>query len=168
MRVDEMGREFPSQPVVGVGAVVLRRDATDAYYEVLLIKRANPPSQGEWSLPGGAVEVGERLEEAVVREVLEETGLDVDVVAQVEVLDHIIRDRPDPNSPEAPVRFHYVLIDFVCRVAGGTLACATDALDACWRPMDQLSEQGAYTLRPKTLAVIRKAMQLFPNVVPGT
>ena len=139
-----MGREFPSQPVVGVGAVVLRRDATDAYYEVLLIKRANPPSQGEWSLPGGAVEVGERLEEAVVREVLEETGLEVDVVAQVEVLDHIVRD-----SPEAPVRFHYVLIDFVCRVSGGTLASATDALDVCWRPTNALGEQGVYALRPR-------------------
>ena len=102
-----MGREFPSQPIVGVGAVVLQRYPGGVGLEVLLVKRANPPSQGEWSLPGGAVELGERLEQAVAREVWEETGLTVEPLCRVAVLDHIV---PGESST---IRFHYVLIDFV-------------------------------------------------------
>ncbi len=147
-----MGREFPSQPVVGVGAVVLRRSA--GMLEVLLVRRANPPSQGEWSLPGGVVELGERLEQAVVREVREETGLEVETIAMVEVLDHIVA------GPGEQVRFHYVLIDFVCRVTGGTLACATDALAVQWRPVEHLIGEGKPALRRDTLAVIHKAASL--------
>ena len=145
-----MSREYPTQPIVGVGAVVLRHNAESASFEVLLVKRANAPSQGEWSLPGGVVETGERLEEAVVREVLEESGLDVEAVARVEVLDHIVRDLDSDR-----IRFHYVLIDFVCRVTGGALECATDALDVEWCPVDDLD---AYALRVETLDVIQKAV----------
>jgi ADP-ribose pyrophosphatase YjhB (NUDIX family) len=157
-----MGREFPTQPVVGVGAVVLRRNATESW-EVLLVKRANPPSQGEWSLPGGVVELGERLEQAVVREVLEETGLAVEPVAIAEVLDSIVSE----SGTGSRIRFHYVLVDYVCRVLSGEAACATDALAVTWRTVQGLQESGECALRPKTLEVIRKAARLLETPVLG-
>src|SRR3954465_398020 len=110
-----MTRAFPERPIVGVGAVILDGDS------VLIVRRAHEPLKGEWSLPGGAVEVGETLREAIAREGLEETGLAVAGGAVVEVLDRIRRD------PDGRVRFHYVLVDFVCRPAGGGLCCASDA-----------------------------------------
>jgi len=143
-----MSREYPSQPIVGVGAVVLR--LTDAW-EVLLVRRANPPSQHEWSIPGGGVELGERLEDAVAREALEETGLEVEVGGVVEVLDFITRE-------DGRVRFHYVLVDYVCRVKGGTLAHGSDASAVSWQPVTGLSVSGDMPLRARTLTVIQKAV----------
>src|SRR6185295_8634884 len=136
-----VSREFPDRPIVGVGAVVL--DGT----RVLLVRRANPPLQGEWSVPGGAVEIGETLEAAVAREVLEETGLQIEVGPIVEVLDRIRRD------PDGRARYHYVLVDFVCRPNGGTLACATDAEDVMWVPVAELND---YHVADVTIRVIRK------------
>jgi len=135
-------REYPDRPIVGVGAVVIDGD------RVLLVRRGNEPLKGEWSLPGGAVEVGETLREAIAREVLEETGLTVEVGAVVEVLDRI---RPDAAGR---ARFHYVLIDFVCHPAGGALCCASDAADAVWAPMADLPQYG---VADATVAVIRRA-----------
>ena len=97
-----MGRHYPSQPVVGVGGVVLCGD------EVLVVQRGAEPSKGLWSIPGGAVEVGESLAEACAREVAEETGLQVRVGPMVEVIERILRD------DRGRVEYHYVLIDFVC------------------------------------------------------
>ena len=97
-------REYPKSPLVGVGAVVFDADS------VLLVRRAKAPLAGEWSLPGGAVELGETLEEAIVREVAEETGLRVMPLQVVKVFDHIDRDA------EGGIRFHYVLVDFLCRI----------------------------------------------------
>ncbi len=170
-----MGREYPGQPVLGVGAIVLRPCSPDAAsdtvdVEVLLVRRANPPSQGEWSLPGGVVELGERLEQAVVREVFEETGLHIHPGSLVEVLDSIVHDdgptlvpevmqAPEKTTgkPQGRVRFHYVLVDFVCHVTGGTLASSSDATAVCWQPVSHLSTTGEHALRPKTIEVIRKA-----------
>lgn len=120
---------------------------------VLLVRRANPPSQGEWSLPGGVLELGETLEAGVAREVLEETGVQVDAVVVLEVLDHIVHD--DVQGPEAKsrVRFHYVLIDFLCRPRSSIAAGASDALEARWVGQ---SELGEYGLQPRTLRVIQK------------
>ena len=120
-----MRREYPDAPIAGVGAVIVR-DEPDGRKRVLLIRRGQEPLKGEWSLPGGAVELGETLEEAICREVLEETGLVVEVVDTVQAFDRISRDEM------AGCRYHYVLIDFLCRVTGGSLACATDAVEARW------------------------------------
>jgi ADP-ribose pyrophosphatase YjhB (NUDIX family) len=139
------GREYPQRPVVGVGAVVLDGD------RVLLVRRANEPLKGEWSLPGGAVEVGESLEVAVAREIREETGLDIRVGPVVEVLDRIRLD------PDGRARYHYVLVDYLCHPIGGTMACASDAEAAVWASLDELPRYGVAEV---TGAVIRKAFAL--------
>src|SRR5947209_5416458 len=100
-------REFPASPLVGVGAVIVHQD------RVLLIQRGTEPARGVWSIPGGLIEVGEMLHEAVVREVREETGLEVEPVELVELLDRIFRE-------DNRIRYHYVIADYLCRVTGGT------------------------------------------------
>lgn len=146
-----MRREYPEAPIAGVGAVIVRDGAPGS---VLLIRRGQEPLKGEWSLPGGAVELGETLEEAIRREVLEETGLVVEPVEVVEVFDRISRD------PEGRVRYHYVLVDFLCRMTGGSLACATDAAEARWAGENELRG-----LTPLTVEVIRKAVQMAAGAI---
>ena len=136
-------RQFPPRPIVGVGAVVV--DGA----RVLLIKRGRPPLMGAWSLPGGAVEVGETLIAALQREVLEETGLVVSVGPIIEVLDRITTDG------DGRVTYHYVLVDYVCVPIGGNLTCGSDALDARWADADGLEP---FELSAITVAVIEKAM----------
>jgi ADP-ribose pyrophosphatase YjhB (NUDIX family) len=143
-----MQREFPKAPIAGVGAVVL-----DDAQRVLLVRRGQEPLLGEWSLPGGALELGERLEDGVRREVSEETGLEVEPVEIVAVFDHISH-----GADNAQVRFHYVLVDYRCRLLGGTLASATDASAARWACWNELTGHGALAIRPFTLSVIRKAL----------
>ena len=144
-----MQREFPTAPIAGVGAVVL-----DAERRVLLVRRGQAPLLGEWSLPGGALELGERLEDGIRREVREETGLDVEPVEIVAVFDHISHADDEP----ARVRFHYVLVDYRCRLLGGTLGSATDVTEARWAGWHELTGHGALAIRPFTLSVIRKAL----------
>jgi ADP-ribose pyrophosphatase YjhB (NUDIX family) len=138
-----VNREFPDRPIVGVGAVVVDGE------RVLLVRRANEPLKGEWSLPGGAVECGETLAAAIGREVLEETGLQVEVGPIVDVLDRI------GLEDDGRARYHYVLIDFVCRARGGTLASASDAAEAVWADVADLSQ---YALRESAVKVIEKAL----------
>jgi 8-oxo-dGTP diphosphatase len=140
-------REFPQAPIVGVGAVVI--DGT----KVLLVRRGQEPLKGEWSLPGGALELGETLQQGVVREVLEETGLIVVPGGIIEILDRIIQDEASGR-----IRYHYVLIDFVCRVTGGALCSASDAEEVRWVEHGQL--HSGYQLAPVTLAVIDKAFRV--------
>lgn len=144
-----MQREFPNAPIAGVGAVVL-----DAEHRILLVRRGQPPLMGEWSIPGGALELGERLEDGVRREVREETGLDVMPEQIIAVFDHISHADNDPER----VRFHYVLVDYLCRVAGGTLCSATDVTGARWASWNELSGHSALAVQPFTLSVIRKAL----------
>lgn len=143
-----MKREYPDAPIAGVGAVIVRTGA-DGEPQVLLIRRAQEPLKGEWSLPGGAVELGETLEAAICREVLEETGLVVEVVDTVKAFDRISRD------DTGRVRYHYVLVDFLCRITGGSLTCATDALEARWATDEKLDG-----LTPLTIEVILKAFEM--------
>jgi len=138
-------RKYPERPIVAVGAVILDGE------RVLLIQRGQEPLKGEWSLPGGAVEIGEALEAALVREVREETSLDVVVGPVVDVLDSIRHDAA------GGAEYHYIIIDYACHVRGGTPATAahgTDAADVRWVSLDELDR---YRLTDATIAVIRKA-----------
>jgi len=140
-------REFPEVPVVGVGAVVLDGN------RVLLVQRGQEPMKGEWSIPGGALELGETLEAAVRREVLEETGLEVETEATVEVLDKIVLE-------SGRILYHYVLIDFLCRVQGGALKAGSDADNVRWVGHEELNSHSIYRLAPATVAVIEKAFRM--------
>ena len=138
-------RAYPDRPIVAVGAVIL--DAG----RVLLVRRGQEPLKGEWSLPGGAVEVGETLEAALVREVCEETSLDVVVDRVLEVLDSIRHDA------DGRAQYHYVIVDYACRVRAGTPTAAvrgTDADDVQWVPVEELDR---YRVTTTAIAVIRKA-----------
>jgi 8-oxo-dGTP diphosphatase len=121
-----MGREYPDNPLVGVGAVIVEEK------RVLLIRRGTAPLLGEWSLPGGVLECGETLREAVVREAREETGLMIETGEMLGVYERVIR------GDERRVRYHYVLIDFLCRPVGGDLKAGSDAADVRWFTRDEL------------------------------
>jgi 8-oxo-dGTP diphosphatase len=139
-----MRREFPEMPLVGVGSIIIEGD------RVLLVKRAHPPIQGQWSIPGGVLEVGEMVREAAVREAQEETGLLVEPGELLGVYDRILRD------PERRVQYHYVLIDFLCRRVGGELIAASDAAAVRWFTRQQLP---GLNLAEDTEDVIRKGFQ---------
>jgi 8-oxo-dGTP diphosphatase len=117
---------------------------------VLLVERGKPPLQGYWSLPGGVLEIGERLEDGVRREILEETGLEIHLRGVVEIFERIMRD--SAGRPE----YHYVLIDYLCRVTGGTLCAASDCARAEWVSRRHLSE---YRITEGTVPVIEKAFR---------
>jgi ADP-ribose pyrophosphatase YjhB (NUDIX family) len=134
-------REFPEVPLVGVGAIIIEDE------RVLLVKRAHPPLQAQWSIPGGVLEVGELVREAAVREAMEETGLMVEPGELLGVYDRILR------NPEKRVQYHYVLIDFLCRRTGGELLAASDAAEARWFTPAELP---ALKLAVDTQDVIRK------------
>ena len=138
-------RQYPERPIVGVGAVIVDDG------NVVLIRRKYEPLKGHWSLPGGMVEVGETLETALAREMLEETGLTVDVGPVIEVFDRITRDE------ERRVRYHFVLIDYLCWPAGGTLRAGSDVDAAVWAEPDALA---GYSLTDKATSVIRRGLTL--------
>jgi len=139
-------RAYPDRPFVGVGAVIV-----DGAGRVLLVKRRFEPLAGQWSLPGGAVDVGETLEACVIREMREETGLDVEVGRVIEVFDRIMHDA------EGRVQYHYVLVDYVCRPVGGTLMAASDVADVAWVAEGALAE---FRLTDKATAVIAQGIAL--------
>jgi ADP-ribose pyrophosphatase YjhB (NUDIX family) len=141
-----MQREFPEVPLVGVGAIIIEDS------RVLLVKRAHPPLQAQWSIPGGALEIGELVRDAAVREAREETGLTVEPGELLGVYDRILR------NPEQRVQYHYVLVDFLCRRVAGDLAAASDASDVRWFRRDELAALG---LAEDTLDVIRKGFAKF-------
>jgi 8-oxo-dGTP diphosphatase len=147
-----MKREFPEMPLVGVGSIIIEGD------RVLLVKRAHPPIQGQWSIPGGVLEVGEMVREAAVREAQEETGLRVEAGELLGVYDRILRD------PERRVQYHYVLIDFLCRRVGGELIAASDAAEVRWFTRQELS---GLNLPEDTQDVIRKGFQQLGQPVLG-
>jgi ADP-ribose pyrophosphatase YjhB (NUDIX family) len=140
------GREFPLAPLVGVGGVVVHES------RVLLVQRGHEPLKGEWSIPGGLIDVGETLHEAVIREVKEETGLEVEPIELIELLDRIHRD-------DSRVRYHYVIADYLCRVTGGTLGAASDAAAVRWVERAEWNSHSALPLDPITTRVIETGWQ---------
>ncbi len=140
-----IGREYPSVPLVGVGAVITDGD------RVILIRRGSPPGVGEWSIPGGLVQVGETLTQAVIREAHEETELHVEPQGLVELLERIFPDG------DGRIRYHYVLADYWCTVTGGKLKAGTDALDAQWVSRSDLA---GYKPASVTESVILKALDM--------
>lgn len=143
-----MRREYPEAPIIGVGAIIIHEE------KVLLIQRGTEPLRGEWSIPGGALELGETLQEGVRREVLEETELEIEPVRIIEIFDRIVRDE------KGAVRFHYVLVDFLCRPTGGDLRCSSDAAAAVWASREELNSHGKYRIAPFTVTVLEKAFAL--------
>ncbi len=141
-----MQREFPSVPLVGVGAVIIDSG------RVLLVCRGREPLKGHWTLPGGALELGESLAAGVAREVLEETGLAVEPVDLVELVDRIHREGER-------VRYHYVIADYLCRVVGGTLRAASDADAVRWVERTEWNSHSALALDPLTVRVIEQGWQ---------
>jgi 8-oxo-dGTP diphosphatase len=134
-----MQREYPRQPLVGVGAVIVEKG------RVLLIKRGKPPLLGEWSIPGGMLELGESLREGAEREALEETGLVVRAGDLLGVFDRIVPDETQRTL------YHYVLIDFLCKIISGNVLAAGDASDARWFTLADLSD---LSLPGETLKVL--------------
>src|SRR5262245_32522411 len=143
--MDNDPRRFPSRPVVGVGGVVVEGE------RVLLVKRAHPPLMGEWSLPGGGVEVGETLEAAVVREVREETGLVVSVGPLLEAFERI------EVGDDGRVTYHFVVLDYLCRLVDGSVTPGSDVSDAQWVALPHLDR---FALTVKARQVIERAFQL--------
>jgi len=136
-------RRFPARPVPGVGALIIDNE------RILLVERGREPLKGYWSLPGGAVETGERLEEALRREVREETGLEVVIVHLVEVFERIMM------GGDGRAEYHYILIDYICHPTGGKLRASDDASRAAWFTEDEV---GALKITEGTPQVIAKAL----------
>jgi 8-oxo-dGTP diphosphatase len=143
-----MEREYPSGPIPAVGGVVVEDD------RVLLVKRATEPGRGSWSIPGGVVGLGERLEEALRRELLEETGLLVRALGLVDVAERILwlGER---------VQYHYVILDYVCVVEGGTLTPSSDAQEARWFKPQEIPALG---LSARAMEIIEKGMRMARGV----
>jgi len=138
-------RKYPDRPFVGVGAVIVQDG------RVLIVKRKYDPLAGQWSIPGGAVEVGETLTASVAREMLEETGLEIEVGPVIEVFDRITRDE------RGVVRYHFVLVDYLCWPAGGHLQAGSDVAEAMFvHPADL----APYQLTAKAMEVIARALEL--------
>ena len=137
-----MSREYPERPIVGIGAVVWRGE------KVLLIRRGKPPRLGQWSLPGGALRLGETLADGVAREVLEETGLTLARLELLTTVDLIERDET------GGVRFHYTLVDFTAEAPAGEAIPGDDASAAGWFTLAEVRELGLWS---ETVRIIELA-----------
>jgi 8-oxo-dGTP diphosphatase len=150
-------REYPERPIVGVGGVVI------ADGRALLIRRGTPPLEGQWSIPGGTLEVGETLVEGVRRELFEETDIQVRVLDLIEVFERIFLDA------EGRHRYHFVILDYLCAGAGGEAHAGSDVTEVAWATEDELPR---YSLSPTATRVLQKAFQMArerdARSIPGT
>lgn len=138
-------REYPAAPIVAVGAVIVHQG------RALLVRRAKAPALGAWVIPGGGVELGERVEDAVAREVCEECGIAIALGPLAAVVNRIDRDEA------GRVRFHYVIIDYFASYQSGDLAAGSDAADARWAPLGDLPDYG---LSAESLRLFAEAARL--------
>jgi ADP-ribose pyrophosphatase YjhB (NUDIX family) len=151
-------KEYPDAPRAGVGAVILDGE------RVLLVRRGRPPSEGKWSIPGGLIHLGERHEDAVAREVEEECGLRVRVLGLCGVVDRIVPGASPGPGASPPVRYHFVILDYVAAVTGGTLRAGSDAAEAQWVPIADL---GRYDTTDGLAAMIHRAVRLSQGGMIG-
>ena len=138
-------RQYPERPVVGVGGVVISGD------RALLVRRGKPPLEGEWSIPGGMLELGETLIEGVQRELAEETGIEVRVAGLIEVFERISVDAA--GRPQ----YHFVVLDYFCEAVRGEARAGSDAIEVAWATDAELAQ---YSLTPAATRVIRKAFEM--------
>ena len=139
-----MKRDYPDRPIVGVGAVIIENG------RALVVRRGTEPLKGEWSIPGGVVELGETLRQAAVREAKEETGLEVEAGEVLEVVDRIMRDA------QHKIQYHYVLVDFLCRRISGEARSGADASELRWITEADL---GSFPISDSAAAVVRKGLE---------
>lgn len=137
-------REYPETPLVGVGAIIIQGN------QVALVKRGHAPLQGKWSIPGGVLEIGETLRKAAIREAFEETGLSIEPGELLGVFERVLPDE------EGRMKYHYVLIDFLCRRVAGELLAGDDADEVRWFRRDELA---ALELARETEEVILKGFE---------
>ena len=121
-------RLYPKQPIIGVGAVIIKDG------KILLEKRKNEPGKGKWSIPGGLVELGESVEQTVIREVKEETGLEVEKPEHIDVVDNVVRDE------NGEIKYHFIIIDYFVKLKGGTVKAASDAEELKWVALDEVEK----------------------------
>lgn len=149
-----MSRAYPERPIVAVGAAVCRGE------HVLVVQRGREPSLGRWTLPGGAVDLGERMRDAAAREVREECGIEVEIGEVVAILDNIVHDE------DGAVRYHYAIVDFAARYLGGQLAPNEELTGAAWITPAQFDP---YDVAPKARAALRDALRVvaeWPAAAP--
>jgi 8-oxo-dGTP diphosphatase len=145
-------REYPERPMVGIGGVIVDRGRT------LLIRRGSEPLRGEWSIPGGSLELGETLEEGVARELLEETGVQVRVLELIEVFDRIyLDDAATAGGNRKKPRFHYVIVDYLCERISGEPRAGSDVTDVAFASEDQLKE---FNLTETATRILKKAFAM--------
>ncbi len=145
-------REFPERPIVGVGGVIIENG------RALLIRRGSEPLRGEWSIPGGTLELGESLQAGVARELLEETGLEVRVLELIEVFDRIFPDEGErPSGAKGPPRFHFVIVDYLCERISGEPRAGSDVTDVAFATEDEL---GQYHLTETATRVLKRAFAI--------
>jgi mutator protein MutT len=138
-------REYPERPIVGVGGVAIHEE------RVLLIRRGSAPLEGEWSIPGGMLEIGETILEGVQRELLEETAIEVKVLDLIEVFERVTRD------DEGRLKYHFVILDYLCEAVRGEALAGSDVTDVAWA---RETELGGYSLTPTATRVIQKAFEI--------
>ena len=148
---DSFAREYPEAPRAAVGAIVLEGD------QVLLVRRGEAPSRGRWSIPGGLIHLGERIEDAVAREIKEECGLEIQIIGLCGVIDRVVPGESSQAGAAPPVRYHYIIIDYVAVPTGGALQAGSDAAEARWVPVADLSR---YETTQGLAAMIHRAVKL--------